>query len=128
MPFSGRSPPPERKTAGGRSADFWSHTHTRSFHHFYPTREGAIAYKRISADANAAGLHYFFTPETKYLFDEIQLRTYVHVVCEYDDSWWIGRINDKDIKDPLTNEILIAFMYPQGPSSAFYWPRNHDLF
>jgi hypothetical protein len=71
----------------------------------------------ISDDPNAAGSHYFFTPETKYL---IQLRTYV--VCGYNDSWWVGRINVKDIKDPLTNEILIAFMHPQGPSSAFYWP------
>jgi len=62
---------------------------TRSYHHFVPGSENAIAYKTISKDAEFVRVHRFSTVVTS-SSSYVNFKLYDYVACKYDSHWWIG--------------------------------------
>ena len=42
----------------------------------------------------------------------------------YDEHWWVGLVLDLDDE---SNDVLVKFMSPHGPSSSFSWPTRDDV-
>ena len=90
-----------------------------SFHVFIPEEVGVVAFKRCAEDEFFAGRYNFNSA-----IADIRPQKQDFIASFYDEHWWVGLVIDLDDK---SNDVLVKFMSPHGPSSSFSWPRRDDV-
>ena len=94
---------------------------TRSFHVFVPQGNGVIAFKRCAEDESFAEMHNFLSTSQN---ADIHPKKQDFVASLYDEHWWVGLVVDVDTE---SNDVLVKFMAPHGPSPSFKWPTRDDV-
>jgi transposase len=95
---------------------------TQKFHSFVPVSENKIVVKPYYSSQEES-------LECVTLVDQItptdlECITSGFVTVAYDNSWWLGCIEEKDAS---SNVFKINFLHPKGPARSFFYPQSKDV-
>lgn len=89
---------------------------TRGYHKFVPITDNTMRCYTTSASTE------FKDHKTSIVFTNTSsFMNMDYVACIYEDQWWLGIVKDKSNR---SNDILVHFMHPPGPKTAFQISKN----
>ena len=87
-----------------------------------PTSLSTLNLYRRSSKINKHGFKY--SHDTKAFVSMEMLNASTFVAIAYDNSWFIGMIQEISVED---KDVLVKFMSPSGPAPSFKWPRHEEI-
>ena len=94
---------------------------TRKLHSFVPINRSTLEVRNYSCSSEPSTVIIRLQNNVK----ELHLGTIRgYVAIEYDGLWLLAFVNQVDIE---RKEVLVNFLYPNGPSASLVHPRQQDL-